>query len=149
MWREFRKSLLLFCFVSVYVELCLHMCVFKEIDGRIIYPILFALVGGSLMTFLCTLLPRIPGRILTVVLIAAEVIYAEVQLVYHAIFGNFMPISLAGMGENVVTNFGKQILYGIGQNIVPIVLLLIPLILVIVLLALHRAPNSAPVGSRA
>lgn len=114
LWREFRKSLLLFCFVSVYVELCLHMCVFKEIDGRIIYPILFALVGGSLMTFLCTLLPRIPGRILTVVLIAAEVIYAEVQLVYHAIFGNFMPISLAGMGENVVTNFGKQILYGIG-----------------------------------
>lgn len=125
------------------------MCVFKEIDGRIIYPILFALVGGSLMTFLCTLLPRIPGRILTVVLIAAEVIYAEVQLVYHAIFGNFMPISLAGMGENVVTNFGKQILYGIGQNIVPIVLLLIPLILVIVLLALHRAPSSAPAGSRA
>ena len=141
MWREFRKSLLLFCFVSIYVELCLHMCVFKEIDGRIIYPILFALVGGSLMTFLCTLLPRIPGRILTVVLIAAEVIYAEVQLVYHSIFGNFMPISLAGMGENVVTNFGKQILYGIGQNIVPIVLLLIPLILVIVLLALHRAPQ--------
>ena len=140
-WREFRKSLLLFCFVSVYVELCLHMCVFKEIDGRIIYPILFALVGGSLMTFLCTLLPRIPGRILTVVLIAAEVTYAEVQLVYHSIFGNFMPISLAGMGENVVTNFGKQILYGIGQNIVPIVLLLIPLILVIVLLALHRAPQ--------
>ena len=129
MWREFRKSLLLFCFVSVYVELCLHLCVFKEIDGRIVYPILFALLGGGIMTFLCTLLPRIPGRILTVVLVAAEVIYAEVQLVYHAIFGNFMPISLAGMGENVVTNFGNQILYGIGQNIVPILLLLIPLIL--------------------
>ena len=141
MWREFRKSLLLFCFVSVYVELCLHLCVFKEIDGRIVYPILFALLGGGIMTFLCTLLPRIPGRILTVVLVAAEVIYAEVQLVYHAIFGNFMPISLAGMGENVVTNFGNQILYGIGQNIVPILLLLIPLILVIVLLILHRAPE--------
>ena len=141
MWREWRQSLLLFCFVSVYVELCLHLCVFKEIDNRIVYPILFALLGGGIMTFLCTLLPRIPGRILTVLLIAAEVIYAEVQLVYHAIFGNFMPISLAGMGENVVTNFGSQILYGIGQNIVPILLLLIPLILVIVLLVCHRAPK--------
>ena len=140
-WREWRRSLLLFCFVNIYVELCLHLCIFKEIDGRIIYPILFSLLSGGIMTFLCTLLPRIPGRVLTVLLTAGIVIYAEVQLVYHAIFGNFMPISLAGMGENVVTNFGNQILYGIGQNIVPILLLLIPLILLIILLVVRRAPK--------
>ena len=98
MWRNWRSSLLLLCFVSVYVELCLHVCVFREVDERIVYPILFGLLGGSIMTFLCTLLPKIPGRILTVILVIANVLYAEVQLVYHAIFGNFMPISLAGMG---------------------------------------------------
>ncbi len=140
-WRDWRNSLLLFWFVSVYVELCLHLCVFGEVDGRIVYPILFGLLGGTIMTLLCTLLPRIAGRIATVILVAAEVIYAEVQLVYHAIFGNFMPISLAGMGENVVTNFGNQILYGICQNIVHILLLLIPLILLILLLVLKRAPK--------
>lgn len=141
MWRNWRSSLLLLCFVSVYVELCLHVCVFREVDERIVYPILFGLLGGSIMTFLCTLLPKIPGRILTVILVIANVLYAEVQLVYHAIFGNFMPISLAGMGENVVTNFGSQILYGISQNIVQILLLLVPLILVVVLLILHKAPQ--------
>ena len=145
MWRNWRSSLLLLCFVSVYVELCLHVCVFREVDERIVYPILFGLLGGSIMTFLCTLLPKIPGRILTVILVIANVLYAEVQLVYHAIFGNFMPISLAGMGENVVTNFGSQILYGISQNIVQILLLLVPLILVVVLLILHKAPQRRPV----
>lgn len=140
-WRDWRNSLLLFWFVSVYVELCLHLCVFGEVDGRIVYPILFGLLGGSFFALLCTMLPKITGRTLTVILVAAEVIYAEVQLVYHAIFGNFMPISLAGMGENVVTNFGNQILYGIGQNILDILLLLVPLILLIVLLILKKAPK--------
>jgi phosphoglycerol transferase MdoB-like AlkP superfamily enzyme len=141
LWRQWRSSTLIFCFISVYLELCLHLCVFGSIDLRIVYPILFGLMGGTLCGLICTPLPRIPGRILTVLLTAIQVLYAEVQLVYHAIFGNFMPISLAGMGEGVLTNFGNQILYGIGQNILSILLLLVPLILLIVLLALGQAPK--------
>ena len=57
---------------------------------------------------------------------------------YHAIFGNFMPISQVSMGGNVITNFDSQILYSIGKNIVPILLLLVPLIVTILCLALRK-----------
>lgn len=140
-WREWRRSVLMFCFASVYTELCLHLCVYHEVDGRIIYPILFGLLGGLLCSLISSCLPKIPGRILGTALVTLQVIYAEVQLVYHAIFGNFMPISLVKMGEGVVTNFGGQILFGIGQNIIPILLLLVPLIMMILSLALRRAPR--------
>ena len=56
---------------------------------------------------------------------------AEVQLVYHCIFGDFMPVSQIGMGGNVVVNFNSQLLYGIRQNLLKILLLLLPLIAVI------------------
>ena len=140
-WREWRGSLLMFCFASVYTELCLHVCVYHSVDGRIIFPILFGLLSGMLCSLLSSCLPKIPGRILGVVLVALQVIYAEVQLVYHAIFGNFMPISQVSMGGGVVTNFGGQILYGIGQNILPVILLLVPLIVMILTLALRKAPR--------
>lgn len=141
LWREWRGSTLLFCFVSVYVELCLHICVYREIDVRILFPILFGVTAGVVCSFICTLLPKIPGRVLTVILVAAQVLFAEVQLVYYSIFGNFMPISLAQMGGGVMTNFFGQILYGIGQQIIPILLLLVPLVLLILLLAFRKAPR--------
>ncbi len=141
LWREWRGSLLVFCFASVYVELCLHLCVYHSLDGRIIYPILFALTAGTLCSLICSALPKLLGRILGVLLVSAQVIFAEVQMVYHAIFGNFMPVSLVKMGDGVVTNFGRQILYGIGKNIVSILLLLVPLIVMILTLALRKAPR--------
>ncbi len=140
-WRKWWNSAMLFCFTGVYLEIAMHLCIYGSCDGRIVYPVLFALLWGMLETFLLTLLPRIPGRIATVIFVAAQVLYAEVQLVYHGVFGNFMPISLAGMSQGVFENFGSQILYGIGRNIVKILILLVPLVLLIVLLLLHRAPR--------
>lgn len=141
LWREWLDSSIIFCFTSVYVELCLHLCVYREIDYRIIYPILFGLIAGNVCAFFCTMLPKLPGRILTCIFVAAQVIFAEVQLVYFAIFGNFMPISQTTMGGAVLSNFWAQILYGIGQNIVSILLLLVPLILLIVLLVRGKSPK--------
>ena len=141
LWREWRGSLLTFCFVSIYTELCLHICIYHSADGRIIYPIFFATIVGIVCSLISSSLPKIPGRVLAVVLTAVQVLFAEVQLVYYAIFGNFMPISQVQMGEGVVTNFGRQILYGISQNIVPILFLLVPFIVIILTLALRKAPR--------
>lgn len=60
-------------------------------------------------------------------------------MVYHCIFGDFMPVSQIGMGGNVVVNFNSQLLYGIRQNLLKILLLLLPLIVVILCLILRRA----------
>ncbi len=138
LWQEWLRSLLLFCFTSVYVELCLHLCVYRSLDKRIVYPVLFALLGGVIFSLLTAYLPRILRQIVGALLITVQVLFSEVQLVYYGIFGNFMPISQVSMGENVIVNFNSQILYGIGKNLTAILLLLVPLIVLILCLTLRK-----------
>ena len=138
LWKTWRENLLLFCLTGVYVELCLHLCVFRSLDRYAGYLVLFGLLGGALCTLLTSCLPKILRQITGLFLIAAQVLLAEVQLVYQCIFGDFMPVSQIGMGGNVIVNFNSQLLYGIRQNLPQILLLLLPLIAVILCLALRR-----------
>lgn len=138
LWNTWRKNLLLFCLTGVYVELCLHLCVFGSMDRYVGYPVLFGLLGGALCTLVVSSLPKVLRQITGLLLVAAQVMLAEVQLVYHCIFGDFMPVSQIGMGGNVIVNFNSQLLYGIRQNLLKILLLLLPLVVVILCLALRR-----------
>lgn len=138
LWNTWLKNLLLFCLTGVYVELCLHLCVFGSMDRYAGYPVLFGLLGGALCTLVVSSLPKVLRQITGVLLVAAQVLLAEVQLVYHCIFGDFMPVSQIGMGGNVIVNFNSQLLYGIRQNLLKILLLLLPLVVVILCLALRR-----------
>ena len=138
LWKTWRKNLLLFCSASVYIELCLHLCVYRSLDRYAVYLLLFGLLGGVLSSLLVSCLPGVARQIAGFLLIAAQVLFTEVQLVYQAIFGNFMPISEISMGGNVVTNFTSQILYSIGRNLSTILLLLIPLPVTILCLALRK-----------
>ena len=139
LWNTWRKNLLLFCLTGVYVELCLHLCVFGSMDRYAGYPVLFGLLGGALCTLVVSSLPKVLRQITGLLLVAAQVMLAEAQLVYHCIFGDFMPVSQIGMGGNVIVNFNSQLLYGIRQNLLKILLLLLPLIAVILCLILRRA----------
>ncbi|MDD6408638.1 MAG: LTA synthase family protein [Oscillibacter sp.] len=138
LWKTWWENLLLFCLTGVYVELCLHLCVFRSLDRYAGYPVLFGLLGGALCTLVVSSLPKILRQITGLLLVAAQVMLAEMQLVYHCIFGDFMPVSQIGMGGNVVVNFKSQLLYGIRQNLLKILLLLLPLVVVILCLALRR-----------
>ena len=139
LWNTWRKNLLLFCLTGVYVELCLHLCVFRSLDRYAGYLVLFGLLDGALCTLIVSSLPKILRQITGLLLVAAQVMLAEMQLVYHCIFGDFMPVSQIGMGGNVIVNFNSQLLYGIRQNLLKILLLLLPLIAVILCLILRRA----------
>ena len=138
LWQAWLRSLLLFCCTSVYAELCLHLCVYRALDKRVIYLVLFGLLGGVVCSLLTAYLPKVLRQIVGALLITAQVLFAEVQLVYYGIFGNFMPISQVSMGENVIVNFNSQILYGIGKNLTAILLLLAPLIVMILCFTLRR-----------
>ncbi len=138
LWKTWIADLLLFCFTGIYVELCLHLCVYHKLDRHTIYLILFALQAGVFFSLLTSFLPKILRQIVGVLLVAVQVLFAEVQLVYQCIFGDFMPVSQIGMGGNVIVNFNSQLLYGIRQNLLKILLLLLPLIAVILCLTLRR-----------
>ena len=139
LWKTWWENLLLYCFTGVYVELCLHLCVFRSLDRYAGYLVLFGLLGGVLCTLVVSSLPKVLHQITGVFLVAAQVLLAEVQLVYQNIFGNFMPLNQVSMGENVMESFGAQILYCIRGNLPRILLLLLPLLAAILCLALQRA----------
>ncbi len=122
----------------VYLELALHLFVYKHASERIVFPILFALAAGVLAFALCTCLPRRASGPVFCVLLGLLTFYFEVQLVYNSIFGEFMSIMQLFTGAAAVTNFFKQLLYGIWRIFPMILAMLVPVALSIVLLCLKK-----------
>ena len=139
LWKTWWENLLLYCFTGVYVELCLHLCVFRSLDRYAGYLVLFGLLGGALCTLVVSSLPKVLRQITGVFLVAAQVLLAEVQLVTPHHIGYLMPHTQLSMGEKVRESFGAQILYCIRSNLPRILLLLLPLLAAILCLALQRA----------
>ena len=138
LWKIWAHRTLVFCLCFVYSEVVLHLFLFKSIGGRIFFPILFAMMIAGVFAFIASLMPKIPRRVFTIVIVAVVTIFSEVQLVYHSIFGNLMPMNLTKMGGTAMGNFKNQTFYAIGKAIVPIIVLLVPLIFVIVLAVVLR-----------
>lgn len=111
----------------VYLELCLHIIVYGCADIRIVFPLLFAIMAGILIFTVSSLLPKKASVITGLILISVVIIYFEVQLVYNCIFGSFMPLKQLTMGADAVTGFFSQTLHAIGNNILKIIILILPL----------------------
>ena len=128
-------SLILALAVPVYLEVVLHLCIYRQINERIIFPILFALSVGALLFALCSALPPRAGKWMLCLLLGLLTFYFEVQLVYNSIFGEFMALMQMFTGAGAITNFFKQTLYGIWQAMPMVLLLLVPAVVTIVLAA--------------
>ncbi len=125
-WKDKIFSFLYHIGMFLFLELALHLIFYKSIDARIVYPIMFAFVSGSIMFILCSLFPPKLNKIFTCISTFLFVVYYEVQLVYHCIFGSFMPISQMAMGADAVTNFFAQVIHAIMQNFVSIIVVFLP-----------------------
>ena len=134
-WKEKIKCLVYYILVFIYLETVLHLVMYKSLSPRIVYPILFAMVSGSILYLICNLLPQKLSKIMGMTVITLLVIYFEVQLVYHCIFGSFMPLSQIGMGAGAITNFFTQLLHAMWTNLIKIILILIPIPVTAVLFA--------------
>ncbi len=138
LWKIWAHRAAVFCLCFVYTEVVLHLFLFKSIDWKIIFPIFFALLIAGIFAFFALLMPKIPRRIFTIVIVAAVTVLSAIQLVYKSIFRNLMPMNMAKMGGNAVGNFKNQTMYAVGHAIIPIIVLLVPLIFTIVLAVLLR-----------
>lgn len=124
--KEHGYAALIFMAIFCYLELMLHLVIFKGIGLRIFYPILFSLVSGGFIHLACSLLPEKVNRWIGFVAIFALTIYFETQLVYYCIFGSFLPISQMTMGADAVTNFFAQVIHAILTNFWKVLLLFLP-----------------------
>ena len=137
---------LLYCvLLPVYLELMLHLFVYKSFSTRMVYPLLFALAAGMALFILLSVFPPKVNRILAIVLTVLTVLYFEIQFVYNSIFGEFMSLWQVTFGAEAVTNFWYQMLYGIWKAILKILVLLLPIPEVSVLAGkkLLRFPRAA------
>ncbi len=135
------KRLFFFSACAVYFELLLHIFLFQSIDSHIVYPILFGILIGTASALVTGLLPRILRRILSFVILFGLWLMAEIQLIYHAVFGNLMPITQLQMGGGVLSEFMDQTIYAIRQNIFAVLALTLPLFVWILILILRKAPR--------
>lgn len=127
-----------FVLLFIYCEAVLHISVYASIDINIVYPILFSLIFGSIGFLLCSLCPDKVNRILTILYVTVTVLWYETQLIYHSIFRTFMPLNQIFMGKAALGNFFSQTVYAIITNIVPVIVMLIPIPLLILLICTKR-----------
>ena len=137
-WRAWFCKLVLFCGISVYLEICLQIFLFGGIVRHSIYAALFGALAGAVITLLVSLLPRVLQRIAALLFVLLQTVLAETQLIYHAVFGNLMPMSQLRLGGGVLKSFYSQMFYAIRMNLLPFLLLFLPLLVLIVLMIWKR-----------
>ena len=137
-WLAFGRLAVGFAAACVYLEAMLQVLVFGSLDRKTVLPLLFSLCLSAGLTLAAALLPRLARRIFSVAALLLLTLLAEVQLVYHAIFGNLMPLNLIRMGGEAVGAFTSQTIAAIRQNLGSVLLLLVPMAALICSLLLRR-----------
>lgn len=131
---RFTKLQVFLIIACIYTELCFHLLIFGTASG-LGYVSLCGGLWGSVLALISMLLPQKAGKICSWLLLFAAGFFACVQIVYYAVFGTLMQLSLVRMGGDVFGTFGMLILSTILKNWYKILLLLLPSVL---LLALRR-----------
>ena len=129
-------SPLFFAGAFMYLELLFHITEFKNISA--FFPMLLALPAGLLVGAICNFCPEKAARILRYCVAAAAAVLISVQFVYFHSFQSFLSVSMAGMGDDVFTNFFKTILLAIWECLIPILFSFLP---VLALFLLHKFFN--------
>lgn len=121
--------LLFFIGVIVYLEIIFHLLIYRRIDGKIIYPVLFAVPAGILFTLITGFFDKFINRIIMWLLTGITCLVFCLQLIYHYIFKVFFSFQSMGMADDAISEFGEDVNAAIRANIAPMLLLLLPLML--------------------
>jgi len=113
----------------IYLELITHILIYRSIGIKIIYPILFAIPFGILVSFITGWFRPIINKILLWLLTIAICFIFGVQLVYYFIFKTYFTFQTIGMAGDALSEFSDQAIDAIISNIGGIILVFIPVIL--------------------
>ena len=122
-----QKVILYFIGCIIYLEIVLHLLVFKEIDGKIIYPILFAIPLGLVFALLSSAFEPKVNKIIMWIITSIICLLFSVQLIYYHVFKVFFSFQTIGMAWDAFSNFNKDIYAAIKDNILGLLLVFMPL----------------------
>ncbi|MGI6029264.1 MAG: LTA synthase family protein [Candidatus Heteroscillospira sp.] len=134
MKRNTLNSLIFLPAALVYLELFTKLSCFGSVSFQgAVFTLLFSLSAGALLTWLCALagergfFPALLG------ILAALCLLFAVQNVYHSIFGAFLTLRSVLEAPDVLSDFGREALTGIGRAWKSILMCVLPLFLAVIL----------------
>ncbi len=122
--------------IFIYWEIVFKIFSGKNITGDVIYPIFSAITLGGIVALLTSLLPRMWNRIIGYIAIVLGCVLFCLHLVYYDIFKTAFTFALVFGGSeagNAVTQFAGNTVTAIIDNIVPLILCILPIAIAIVL----------------
>lgn len=127
----------LFFFIGtiIYLELVVHVLIYRSVDGRIIYPVLFAIPFGCILTLIAGLFGRSINRILLFMMTFLVCLIYQVQLVYYSVFKMYFSFRSLGLAQDAITDFYQDAFAAIRSNIGGLISLLLPLVILIIIMS--------------
>lgn len=131
-WKEkdgfpFYGSMLFFLVIFVYLEFITHLFLYRSISGKIIYPILLSIPWALGMTILSGLFQKKWNRVIMWILTGIVCLFFGTQMVYYRIFKVMFSFQTMGMADDAVTEFASDFVRAIYTNLVPLLLMFLPL----------------------
>ncbi|HKL80443.1 MAG TPA: LTA synthase family protein [Mobilitalea sp.] len=131
--RRVRRSLkiiapvIFFVSVIIYLELVFHLMVYKSIDLKILYPILFAIPVGLLISLFSGFFSRRINQLIMWFFTGLSCLVFGLQLVYFYVFKMFFSFQSLGMAGDAVNEFTSDVFEAISANLFGLFLILLPL----------------------
>lgn len=146
---DFKKhTIFLYWLFSVfYWEILVHAGMYEQFQGSFHYALEISGAMSLILALLVGILPQILVFPVNLVLTLAGIILYGSQMVYCFIFGTPYSVSQMGLGAGAVSQFYREMLSTMAQNWIWIAALLLPLVLLIVLTALHAFQRPGRVSS--
>ena len=122
--------------IFIYWEIVFKIFSGKNVTGDVIYPIFSAITLGGIVALLTSLLPKLWNRIIGYAFIVIGCVLFCVHIVYYDIFKTAFTFSLIFGGAeaaNAVTQFAGNTVTAIIDNIVPLILCILPIVVAIIL----------------
>lgn len=107
-------------------ELVLHLKVFTDLNGKFMHAVGFTVPFALFFTLLVSLLPRKAGYWTCFGITTALALLYSSQIVYHAVFGSLYSVALMGEGGAAITNFWRETLKTIWENLPVLLSLFLP-----------------------
>ena len=126
--------MIFFPILFAFMEIVLHISVFKTFDLSLLYVLLFSAAYGLLAFALTSFRNRIVNKIIIGILTAAITAYFGLQTVYYNIFKVYVSVYSISQNAGDATEFWKEALHGIIASIPQLIfLIIIPIVAVIVM----------------
>lgn len=138
-------------FTLVYLETLLHSQVFTDFSLRYVFVIGFSFPIAAVIALLMSFLPRKANFPVSLLLTLVLIVLYGSELVYNAVFGSLYSMAMMALGGDALGAFWKETLLTMMENILPLVLLFIPVVVMLLLkkfapMAFDRTSKVARMG---